>query len=59
MSVYDKVGAPITRTNSGHVLWEFPNGSTGVISKDTANYLCSVALGLAIYDGRPIKYITL
>ena len=59
MSAYDKVGAPITRTNSGHVLWEFPNGSTGVISSKDASYLCAIALSLTIYDGRPIGYFTL
>ena len=45
MTAYEKVGAPIARTNNGGALWEFPNGTTGIISKDNASYLCKVVWG--------------
>ena len=59
MTAYEKVGAPIARTNNGSPIWEFPNGTTGIISKDNANYLCKVALGLIASDDRKVEFITL
>ena len=59
ITAYEKVGAPITRTNNGGVLWEFPNGTTGIISEDNARYLCKVALGQLTPDDRKIEFITL
>ena len=56
---YEKVGAPIARTNNGGVLWEFPNGTTGIISEDNARYLCKVALGQLTPDDRKVEFITL
>ena len=59
ITAYEKVGAPIARTNNGGVLWEFPNWTTGIISKDNASYLCKVALGQLTPDDRKIEFITL
>ena len=59
MTAYEKVGAPIARTNNGGVLWEFPNGTTGIISEDSATYLCKVALGEITPDDRKIGFITM
>ena len=54
-----KVGIPITDTNDGGVLWEFPNGVTGIIDRDTCNYLCKVRLGLIKPDSRKVEFSTL
>lgn len=38
-------GRPLSLTVDGNVLWEFPNGETGVIHRDDARYLCGLMNG--------------
>lgn len=38
-------GRPLSLTVDGNVLWEFPNGETGVVTMDDARYLCGLMNG--------------
>lgn len=53
------IGKPISQTNDGHVLWEFPGGISGIVSRDDANYLLKVDRGVIEHDGRLIPFHSL
>ena len=54
-----KVGIPITDTNDGGVLWEFPNGVTGRVSKEYATYLCLIGMGMINPRSDNVEFSTL
>ena len=49
-------GRPLFR-NGAEVLWEFPDGETGVISINDAIYLCELSLGLTKANRKYIDII--
>ena len=49
-------GYPLSETNDGLILWQFPEGKTGIISKEDASYL--VGLNLGATPDPSHKYIT-
>ena len=48
-------GYPLSKTYDGLVLWQFPEGKTGIISKEDASYLVGLNLGVLPDPSR--KYI--
>lgn len=43
-------GYPLSETYDGLVVWQFPEGKTGIISKEDASYLTRLSLGLCRPD---------
>lgn len=40
-------GYPLCKTADGLIMWQFPEGKTGIISKEDTSYLVGLNLGAA------------